>query len=188
MSNSMQKILIIGNLGADPEVRYTQSSQPVANFSVATTETWKDKQTGEKKEETEWHRIVCYRRLAEISGEYLKKGAKVYIEGRLKTRKWQDKNGQDKYTTEIVANELKMLDGARNGAGQSASQHQGQQGGYNNQPQAQQQPQGGYGQPQAQQGWFGQPQAQQPQNGYGQAQPQHGGYGQPPQQQGGYGQ
>ena len=110
MSKGINKVIIIGNLGAAPEVRYTQNSTAIATLSVATTETWKDKQTGEPKEQTEWHRCVAYRRLGEIAGEYLKKGSKVYIEGRLQTRKWQSNDGQDRYTTEIVVSEMQMLD------------------------------------------------------------------------------
>ncbi|OGT67100.1 MAG: single-stranded DNA-binding protein [Gammaproteobacteria bacterium RIFCSPHIGHO2_12_FULL_45_9] len=109
---SVNKVILIGNLGRDPEVRYTPSGLAVANVTIATTEAWKDKQSGENQERTEWHRIVMYQRLAEIAGEYLRKGAKIFIEGRLQTRKWQDKNtGQDRYTTEIIADSLQMLDG-----------------------------------------------------------------------------
>jgi single-strand DNA-binding protein len=111
MARGINKVILIGNLGADPEVRYTQSNSAVCNLSVATSEQWRDKQTGEQRENTEWHRVVLFARLGEIAGEYLRKGSKVYIEGRLQTRKWQDQNGQDKYTTEIVANEMQMLDG-----------------------------------------------------------------------------
>lgn len=130
----INKVLIIGNLGADPEVRYSQNNNAIANLSVATSETWKDKQTGEKREQTEWHRVVCYRRLAEIAGEYLRKGSKVYIEGRLQTRKWQGQDGKDNYTTEIVCNDLQMLDGQNNG-GQGGGQQRGQgnQGGFGGQ-------------------------------------------------------
>jgi len=110
MARGVNKVIIVGNLGRDPEVRYTPSGTAVANLTIATSEAWKDKQSGENVEKTEWHRIVMYQRLAEISGEYLRKGSKVYIEGRLQTRKWQDKNGQDRYTTEIVAQEMQMLD------------------------------------------------------------------------------
>lgn len=109
----MNKAMVIGNLGADPEVRYTQSGTPVATFSVATTERWKDKD-GNPQEHTEWHRIVAWRRLAEICGEYLKKGSKVYVEGKMQTRKWQDQNGNDRYTTEIIASSLEMLGGGSN--------------------------------------------------------------------------
>jgi single-strand DNA-binding protein len=113
---SVNKVIIIGNLGRDPEVRYTPSGAAVCNVSVATTRTWKNKESGDKQEETEWHRVVFYDRLAEIAGEYLKKGRSVYVEGRLKTRKWQDKEGKDNYTTEIIAEEMKML-GSREGMG-----------------------------------------------------------------------
>lgn len=112
----INKVILIGNLGADPEVRYAQSGTAVANFRIATTETWK-KQDGTKEELTEWHRIVAFKRLAEICGEYLSKGSRVYIEGKIQTRKWQDKNGQDRYTTEIVANEMKMLSSRSGGDG-----------------------------------------------------------------------
>ena len=102
----INKVILIGNLGNDPEVRYTPSGDAVANFSIATSEEWKDKNSGEKKERTEWHRIVAWRRLGEICGEYLSKGSKVYIEGRLQTRKWEDRDGNSRYTTEIVAREM----------------------------------------------------------------------------------
>lgn len=110
MARGVNKVIIIGNLGTDPEVRYLPSGSAVTNISVATSEAWKDKENGETKERTEWHRIVFFNRLAEIAGEYLKKGSKVFVEGRLQTRKWQDKDGNDKYSTEIVANEMQMLD------------------------------------------------------------------------------
>lgn len=106
---SLNKVLLIGNLGADPETRYTTGGDAVCNIRLATTDTWKDKASGEQRESTEWHRVVLYRRLGEIAGQYLKKGSQVYIEGRIKTRKWHDKDGQDQYTTEIEATELKML-------------------------------------------------------------------------------
>jgi len=108
-SNMLNKVMIIGNLGADPEIRHTQGGDPVATFNIATTEKWKGKD-GQQQEQTEWHRVVVWRRLAEICGEYLHKGSKVYIEGKIQTRKWQDQNGNDRYTTEIVAREMKMLD------------------------------------------------------------------------------
>lgn len=114
MSRGINKVILIGNIGTDPEVRYMQNGNAVATISIATTESWKDKQTGERQDRTEWHRVVCFNRLGEIVGEYLKKGAKVYIEGSLRTRKWQDQQGADRYTTEIVANDLQMLD-SRNG-------------------------------------------------------------------------
>ena len=114
---SINKVILIGNLGRDPEVRYTPSGAAVCNVSVATTRNWKDKNSGDKVEETEWHRVVFYDRLAEIAGEYLKKGRPVYVEGRLKTRKWQDKDGKDNYTTEIVAEQMQLLGGREGGSG-----------------------------------------------------------------------
>ena len=116
MARGVNKVIIVGNLGGDPEIRYLPSGGAVANISVATSESWKDKQTGQAQERTEWHRIVLFNRLAEIAGQYLRKGAKVYLEGSLRTRKWQDASGQDKYTTEIVGNELQMLDSKGAGA------------------------------------------------------------------------
>ena len=113
---SVNKVIIVGNLGRDPEVRYTPNGSAVCNVSVATTRSWKNKESGDKSEETEWHRVVFYDKLAEIAGEYLKKGSQVYVEGRLQTRKWQDKDGADKYTTEIVADRMQML-GSRPGMG-----------------------------------------------------------------------
>jgi single-strand DNA-binding protein len=113
---SINKVIIIGNLGRDPEVRYTPNGAAVCNITVATSRNWKDKNTGDKVEETEWHRIVFYDKLAEIAGEYLKKGRPVYVEGRLKTRKWQDKDGKDNYTTEIVAENMQMLGGREGGS------------------------------------------------------------------------
>ncbi|MFG6447452.1 single-stranded DNA-binding protein [Roseateles sp. BYS180W] len=113
---SVNKVIIIGNLGRDPELRYTPSGAAVCNVSVATTRNWKSREGGERQEETEWHRVVFYDRLAEIAGEYLKKGRPVYVEGRLKTRKWQDKEGRDQYTTEIIAEQMQLL-GGRDGGG-----------------------------------------------------------------------
>lgn len=127
MARGVNKVIIIGNLGADPEVRYMPSGSAVANISVATSEGWKDKQTGEMQERTEWHKVVLFNRLGEIAGQYLKKGSKVYIEGSLRTNKWQDQNGVDRYTTEIVANNMQMLDG-RGATGVGAMD--GQQGNY----------------------------------------------------------
>lgn len=121
MAKGINKVILIGNLGQDPEVRYMPSGGAVASASLATSETWKDKQSGESQERTEWHRLVFFNRLAEIVGEYLKKGAKIYVEGSLRTRKWQDKSGQDRYTTEIVVNEMQMLDGRGNAAAQAHS-------------------------------------------------------------------
>lgn len=106
---SVNKVILVGNLGKNPEMRYMPNGDAVANITLATSETWKDKQTGEKKESTEWVRVVFFRKLAEIVGQYLKKGSQVYVEGSLKTRKWQDKEGQDRYTTEIVADTMQML-------------------------------------------------------------------------------
>ncbi|MEK7666308.1 MAG: single-stranded DNA-binding protein [Pseudomonadota bacterium] len=116
MARGVNKVILVGNLGKDPEVRYSPNGGAVANITIATSESWKDKTSGEKQEKTEWHRVVFFGRLAEIAGEYLKKGAQVYIEGRLQTRKWQDKEGKDRYTTEIVAGEMQML-GSREGRG-----------------------------------------------------------------------
>jgi len=117
MARGVNKVILVGNLGKDPEMRYMPSGDAVANFSIATTESWNDRQSGEKVEKTEWHNIVVFRKLAEICGEYLRKGSQVYIEGKLQTSKWQDKaTGADRYKTEIVANEMQML-GGRSGAG-----------------------------------------------------------------------
>ncbi len=114
---SVNKVILVGNLGADPETRYMPNGDAVANVRLATTESWKDKATGEKREITEWHRVVFYRKLAEIVGQYLKKGSAVYVEGRIRTRKWQDKEGQERYTTEIEASEMQMLGGRSGGGG-----------------------------------------------------------------------
>jgi single-strand DNA-binding protein len=116
---SVNKVILVGNLGRDPEVRYMPNGEAVCNFSIATTDSWKDK-SGQKQERTEWHNIVMYRKLAEIAGEYLKKGRPVYVEGRLQTRKWQTKEGQDRYTTEIIADQMQML-GGRDSSGSNAS-------------------------------------------------------------------
>jgi single-strand DNA-binding protein len=116
MARGVNKVILIGNLGNDPEVRYTPSGSAVASVSLATSETWKDKQTGELQDRTEWHRVVFFSRLAEIVGEYLRKGSKIYVEGALRTRKWQDKNGQERYTTEIIAGEMHMLDSKPGGS------------------------------------------------------------------------
>src|SRR6267378_2863946 len=117
---SVNKVILIGNLGRDPETRYSPDGAAITNVSVATTSQWKDKNTGEKREETEWHRVAFFGRLAEIAGQYLKKGSQVYIEGKLRTRKWQDKDGKDRYTTEIVADEMQML-GSKPGGGGGGS-------------------------------------------------------------------
>jgi len=116
MARGVNKVILIGNLGQDPETRYMPNGKAVTNLRVATSESWKDKQTGEQREQTEWHSVVMYDRLAEIAAEYLRKGSQVYLEGKLRTRKWQDKEGRDRYTTEIQANEMQML-GARQGMG-----------------------------------------------------------------------
>ncbi len=114
---SVNKVILIGNLGRDPEVRYAPSGSAIANVTIATSRSWKNKDSGERQEETEWHRVVFYDRLAEIAGEYLKKGKSVYVEGRLKTRKWTDKDGVEKFTTEIIAQEMTMLGGREGGMG-----------------------------------------------------------------------
>lgn len=123
-SRGVNKVILIGNIGQDPEIRYTPAGSAITNISIATSETWKDKQSGQSQERTEWHRVVFFNRLAEIAGEYLRKGSKVYIEGSLRTRKWQDQQGQERFTTEIVANEMQMLDGRGGMAdtGQASSQ------------------------------------------------------------------
>ena len=115
MARGVNKVILVGNLGKDPEVRYSPNGSAMANVTIATTDSWKDKQTGEKQERTEWHRVVFFNRLAEIVGEYLKKGSQIYVEGRLQTRKWQGQDGQDRYTTEIVASEMQMLGGRQGG-------------------------------------------------------------------------
>jgi single-strand DNA-binding protein len=125
---SVNKVILIGNLGKDPETRFSPSGGAICNVRLATTRSWKDKASGERKEETEWHSVVFYDRLAEIAGEYLKKGRSVYVEGRLKTRKWQDKDGQDRYTTEVIANEMQLL-GNREGGGAGMG-GESQEGGY----------------------------------------------------------
>lgn len=119
MARGINKVILVGNLGKDPEIRYVPNGGAVANLNIATSDSWKDKATGEKQERTEWHRVVFFGKLAEIANEYLKKGAQIYVEGRLQTRKWQDKGGQDRYTTEIVGSELQMLGGrGAGGAGE----------------------------------------------------------------------
>lgn len=148
MARGVNKVIIVGTLGNDPEVKYSASGSAIANLSVATSEQWKDKQTGEKKEQTEWHRIVIFGKLAEVAGEYLRKGSQVYIEGQLRTRKWTDSNGVDKYTTEIVIPQIggvmQMLGGRRDDSGQQQQRQQPRK-------QSGQQPQGGWGTNQQQQ-------------------------------------
>ncbi|AFT72021.1 Single-stranded DNA-binding protein [Alloalcanivorax dieselolei B5] len=131
MARGVNKVILIGNLGADPETRFMPSGGAVTNVRLATSETWKDRQTGQMQERTEWHRVVFFNKLGEIAGEYLKKGSKVYIEGSIRTRKWQGQDGQDRYTTEIVANEMQMLDGRGEGGDrQGGGAPRQQQGGY----------------------------------------------------------
>jgi single-strand DNA-binding protein len=142
MARGINKVIVVGNLGGDPETRYMPSGSAVTNMTVATNESWKDKQTGEQKERTEWHKVAMFGRLAEIAAEYLRKGSQVYIEGKLRTRKWQGQDGQDRYTTEIIADEMQML-GGRGGAGSGSfgggggggQQGGGQQGGGSAPPQ-----------------------------------------------------
>jgi len=132
MARGINKVIIVGNLGGDPETRYMPSGSAVTNLTVATNESWKDKQTGEQKDRTEWHKVAMFNRLAEIAAEYLRKGSQVYIEGKLRTRKWQDKSGQDRWTTEIIADEMQMLGGrggAGGGGGGSAPMSSGQDSG-----------------------------------------------------------
>jgi single-strand DNA-binding protein len=129
MARGINKVIIVGNLGQDPETRYMPSGSAVTNFTVATNESWKDKQTGEQKERTEWHKVAMFNRLAEIAAEYLRKGSQVYIEGKLRTRKWQGQDGQDRYTTEIIADEMQMLGGRGGAAGGGSFGGGGQQGG-----------------------------------------------------------
>ncbi len=124
MARGINKVILVGNLGADPETRYMPSGSAVTNLSVATSESWKDKQTGEQKDRTEWHKVAMFNRLAEIAAEYLRKGSQVYIEGKLRTRKWQDRDGNDRWTTEIIADEMQMLGGR--GGGGSAPMSSGQ--------------------------------------------------------------
>lgn len=144
MARGVNKVILVGNLGNDPDTKYMPSGNAVTNITVATSESWKDKETGQQQERTEWHRVVFFNRLAEIAGEYLRKGSKVYLEGSLRTRKWQDQSGNDRYTTEIVASEMQMLDSKVDGQG-------GQRGYQQRAPQQQQAPQQQYQQPPQQQ-------------------------------------
>lgn len=170
MARGINKVIIIGNIGQDPEVKYMPSGGAVTNVSIATSETWKDKNTGQPQERTEWHRVVFFNRLGEIAGEYLKKGSKVYIEGSLRTRKWQAQDGTDRYTTEIVANEMQMLDGRSDNQGGGYNQGGGfGQGNNFNQDQQYGAPQGG-----GYQGGAPAPQQNRPQQGgYGNQAPAH---------------
>ncbi|UXZ53775.1 single-stranded DNA-binding protein [Halomonas sp. 7T] len=177
MARGINKVILIGNLGQDPEVRFTPSGTAVANLNLATSDTWMDRQSGQRQERTEWHRIVLFNKTAEIAQQYLKKGSKVYIEGRLQTRKWQDQNGQDRYSTEIVANDMQMLDG-RSGDFQGGGAPQGNYAQGNN-------AQNNYAQGNTAPG--GQPQNAPGQNSYGQHNPGQGAPAQnAPQQPGGY--
>lgn len=131
----INKVILVGNLGNDPETRYLPNGGAVTSISLATSESWKDKQTGQPQERTEWHRVVFFNRLAEIAGEYLRKGRKVYVEGSLRTRKWQDQNGQDRWTTEIVASDMLLIDGGGSGGGRGDNFGGGTEG-YDNMPEA----------------------------------------------------
>ena len=164
-SRGVNKVILVGNLGNDPEVRYMPNGNAVANLSIATSESWKDQQ-GQPQERTEWHKVTMYRRLAEIAGEYLKKGSQIYLEGKLQTRKWQDQSGNDRYTTEVIADQMQML-GGRNEGG-----NMGGGGGYQRQQAPQQAPQGGY-----------QQQSAPPQQGGGYQQPAQQNAPKPPQTQ-----
>ena len=128
MARGINKVILVGNLGQDPETRYMPSGGAVTNITLATNESWKDKQTGEQKDRTEWHKVAMFNRLAEIAAEYLRKGSQVYVEGKLRTRKWQDRDGNDRYTTEVIADEMQML-GGRGGGGGSFSSGGGSNGG-----------------------------------------------------------
>lgn len=139
MARGVNKVILVGNLGADPETRYTAGGAAITNIRIATSESWKDKQTGENQERTEWHRVVFFGRLAEIAGEYLRKGSQVYIEGKLRTNKWQDQNGQDRFSTDIVANEMQML-GGREGGGVARQPQQQSSGFRDDKPAQPQQP------------------------------------------------
>lgn len=141
MARGVNKVILVGTLGNDPEVKYMPNGGAVTNLSIATNEAWTDKNTGQKQERTEWHRIVAFRRLAEIMGEYLRKGSQVYIEGKLQTRKWQDQSGQDRYTTEIVANEMQMLGGRSGGTGDFSGSNNNNQSQHSATPNQQQPPQ-----------------------------------------------
>ncbi len=144
MAKGINKVILIGNLGQDPETRYMPSGGAVTNLRIATTESWKDRETGEKQERTEWHSVTLYQKLAEIAGQYLRKGSQVYIEGSLRTRKWQDKNGQDRYTTEIIASDMQMLGGRSGGGGGAMARDDYDAGGFDEPPpRAQPQPAGG---------------------------------------------
>lgn len=198
MARGVNKVILIGNLGQDPETRYTPNGSAVVNLNLATDESYKDRQTGQMVPKTEWHRIVIFGKIAEVAGQYLRKGSKVYIEGKLQTRKWQGQDGQDRYTTEIVVDvngQMQMLDTQQNGGGQRPQGGNQQQGGYQQQGQRGGHPQGGQGNGQAPaqrapagnpNGGYQNPQQGAPANGNpppqqgGYQQPQGGGYQQPP--------
>ena len=133
----VNKVIIVGNLGNDPELRYSNNGAAIANISVATSDSWKDKTTGERQERTEWHRVTLFNRLGEVAGQYLKKGSKVYIEGKLQTRKWQDPQGNDRYSTDIIADQMQMLDGKGEQGGQSGGGYQQPSGVQQQSPQSQ---------------------------------------------------
>ena len=167
MARGVNKVILIGNVGQDPDVRFLPSGNPVCNLRLATSDSWTDRQTGQRQERTEWHSVVLFNKLAEIAQQYVHKGSRLYIEGRLQTRKWQGQDGQDRYSTEIVANDMQMLDSRGGSAGGNDYQNNGgQQGGY--------QPQGGMnaGQSQQQANSYGQPQQSQPRNNMAPQQPQ----------------
>ena len=181
MARGVNKVILIGNVGQDPDVRFLPSGNPVCNLRIATSDSWTDRQTGQRQERTEWHSVVLFNKLAEIAQQYVHKGSRLYIEGRLQTRKWQGQDGQDRYSTEIVGNDMQMLDSRGNGGGNDYQNNGGQQGGY--------QPQGGInngGQPQGNQGnAYGQPQQQRsaaPQQSQQPAPQQSSSYGTPQQQ------
>ncbi|WP_414500617.1 single-stranded DNA-binding protein [Zymobacter sp. IVIA_12111.31 C1] len=184
MARGVNKVILIGNVGQDPDVRFLPSGNPVCNLRIATSDSWTDRQTGQRQERTEWHSVVLFNKLAEIAQQYVHKGSRLYIEGRLQTRKWQGQDGQDRYSTEIVANDMQMLDSRGNAGGNDYPNNGGQQGGY--------QPQGGMNNGGQQQGNpYGQPQQQQqqqrsaaPQQAQQPAQQQSQSFGGAPQQQG----
>lgn len=143
-SRGVNKVILVGNLGKDPEIRYTADGRAIANITVATSESWKDKSSGQQQEKTEWHRVVIFGKLAEIAGEYLRKGSQVYFEGKLQTRKWQDQSGQDRYTTEVVVDingQMQMLGGRSGGGGDTSFGNNNSFGGQQQKPQNQQSPQ-----------------------------------------------
>ncbi|SFI10729.1 single-stranded DNA-binding protein [Modicisalibacter xianhensis] len=176
MARGVNKVILIGNLGQDPDVRFLPSGNPVANLRIATTDSWTDRQSGQRQERTEWHSVVLFNKLAEIAQQYVKKGSRIYIEGRLQTRKWQGQDGQDRYSTEIVANDMQMLDSRGGQGGGGADYGQAPQNNYGA-------PQGGYGQQggygNAPQGGGGQPQQRPPQQPPAGGQQGGGNYGAP---------